>query len=500
MAIPILPFRSWLLLGCLSGALQAQVVRDEASPDLEAGLVARLDTTFRKHDDGDVTKSQARRLVVPAAEWRDFSVSLHFFSDSAQHADPVSLLRGSGWSLTITNQKEVRLEIESPAGTPLVLTAPLLLNRPSVPEQHHLAFSVRRDPRQALTGLWVDGVELAAGALPPGRLAVPADGLVAGDDSLRGALFEVRVYDRALSRPEILELGQWRPESDQTRPKTLYSFELAKDEVLAVLGGTEAVAVVEEGTLETLLLSSHAEHKPRLRSLAWEADTVFRQDRPLNFGDLPLQLRRCGATAVLLMFGRQECLERGAAGVAEFETAYDRLLSQVQTVTPRLIVAEAAPFEAKPKPLPDLSARNADLALYNAALRRLAEKHGAYYASSGEGWNHARPQPLTRDGVNLTETGAREVGLRVLTATSRTDLSELEPLRTAVRAKNRLWHQYWRPDNWAFLHGDRTAQPSSRDHLNPQLRWFPAELERYQKLIADKENELWKLAEERKVP
>jgi hypothetical protein len=237
-------FRSWLLLGCLCGALQAQVVRDVASPDLEAGLLSRLDTTFRKHDDGDVTKSQARRLVVPATELRDFSASLHFFSDSAQHADPVPLLRGSGWSLTITGKTEVRLEIESPAGAPLVLTAPLLANRPSVPKQHHLAFSVRRDPRQALTGLWVDGVEHAAGLLPPGRLELPADGLVAGDDSLRGVLFDVRVYDRALSRPEILGLGQWRPEADQARPKTLYSFELANNEVLAVLGGTEAVAVV----------------------------------------------------------------------------------------------------------------------------------------------------------------------------------------------------------------------------------------------------------------
>jgi hypothetical protein len=28
----------------------------------------------------------------------------------------------------------------------------------------------------------------------------------------------------------------------------------------------------------------------------------------------------------------------------------------------------------------------------------------------------------------------------------------------AVRVKNRLWHDYWRPTNWAFLHGDRTQQ------------------------------------------
>ncbi|HEY1049368.1 MAG TPA: hypothetical protein VGE39_06425, partial [Prosthecobacter sp.] len=56
------------------------------------------------------------------------------------------------------------------------------------------------------------------------------------------------------------------------------------------------------------------------------------------------------------------------------------------------------------------------------------------------------------------------------------------------------WHRYWRPANWAFLHGDRTAQPSSRDHVDPTQRWFPSELEKYPPLIQAKEDELWKLA------
>ena len=38
----------------------------------------------------------------------------------------------------------------------------------------------------------------------------------------------------------------------------------------------------------------------------------------------------------------------------------------------------------------------------------------------------------------------------------------LHALRQLLIAKNRLWFDYWRPQNWAFLAGDRTAQPSSR--------------------------------------
>jgi len=63
-----------------------------------------------------------------------------------------------------------------------------------------------------------------------------------------------------------------------------------------------------------------------------------------------------------------------------------------------------------------------------------------------------------------------------------------------IIAKNRLWFDYWRPQNWAFLAGDRTAQPSSRDHLDPSKRWFPPEREAFLPLIEAKEKEIDALA------
>lgn len=490
MAKPILPFRSWLLLGCLSGALQAQVVRDEASPDPQLQQIAAWPGPWQL---AAATESLELPATAPRA-LQDLALAFDLTLERAPAGDaPVDVLTLVGAeghpALTLALKPEGALQVRLPDQPEWLTSAPLPLGRSTT-----VVLNLRRDPRQAVSGLWIDGIEQASANLKPGKLSLADRPLVLHAAPLR--LANLRLHAGALSRPQILQLGLGAPPAKRTpfagRP------ELQPGEAIAVLGGNEAVAVVEEGTLEARLVHQFAVQQPRLRSLAWEADTVFRQDRPLHFGDLPLQLRRCGATAVLLMFGRQECLERGAAGVAEFEAAYDRLLGQVKAVTPRLIVAEAAPFEAKPKPLPDLSACNADLALYNAALRRLAEKHGALFLGLGTNWQPAAP--LTRDGVNLTEAGAGELAQRLLTQAGVREAGGLEALRAAVRAKNRLWHQYWRPDNWAFLHGDRTAQPSSRDHLNPQLRWFPAELERYQKLIADKENELWKLAEERKVP
>ena len=69
-----------------------------------------------------------------------------------------------------------------------------------------------------------------------------------------------------------------------------------------------------------------------------------------------------------------------------------------------------------------------------------------------------------------------------------------EKVRQAVIAKNRLWFNYWRPQNWAFLNGDRTEQPSSRDHRDPKKRWFPEEMEKFLPMIEAKEREIWEEA------
>jgi hypothetical protein len=72
--------------------------------------------------------------------------------------------------------------------------------------------------------------------------------------------------------------------------------------------------------------------------------------------------------------------------------------------------------------------------------------------------------------------------------------SGIEDLRLLIVAKNKLWFDYWRPENWAFLFGDRTNQPSSRDWRDPSKRWFPAEREEFIPLVEAKEKEIDALA------
>ena len=87
-------------------------------------------------------------------------------------------------------------------------------------------------------------------------------------------------------------------------------------------------------------------------------------------------------------------------------------------------------------------------------------------------------------------------GLSVNSSTGALQPDSVERLRELIQEKNRLWFYYWRPMNWAFLRGDRTEQPSSRDHRDPNIRWFPAEMEKFPPLIEVKEREIARVAAE----
>ena len=95
---------------------------------------------------------------------------------------------------------------------------------------------------------------------------------------------------------------------------------------------------------------------------------------------------------------------------------------------------------------------------------------------------------------NSLSAEAREAYRVLGSGLDRPNNPELHQLLDLIIAKNRLWFDYWRVQNWAFLAGDRTNQPSSRDHLDPAKRWFPEERERFLPLIEAKEREIDALA------
>ena len=491
--------------------LGAQVHEAEPPLDLDRGLVLEQDM---KHG---VAGFSAPAWLKTNVGQNTFAISLFTtFGGPLQETTIVSQWHeAQGWRLVVTADGAVKFEgrTESKKDPILVSTAPGVI---APDTQHHLVLNVLRDATKPNAGIWVDGVELASGVVPPVDLN-PLQRFLKEPQllAMHVSTTHFRLYHRDLTRSEILAL--YLSATALEGPAPLHAelpaagprYTPDPNETLAVIGGTEAVCVLESGDLEAMLLEAYPLTRFHFRNLAWEGDTVFRQDRPMNFGDLSQQLWRVNAGTVFVMLGRQECLERGAEGLGAFKSAFAMTLDMVQKRTPNVVVVGPLPFESASPPLPDHSPLNAVLKDYSQAMSDEAAKRKMLFCDVFTQVTREGLKGLTRDGVQLQPLGAS-----VVARLCRRELLSLKPgserdsenpnarLIAALNTKNRLWHNYWRPTNWAFLHGDRTQQPSSRDPVNPQLRFFPAEQEKYLPLIQEAEETAYKILDElpKKLP
>jgi hypothetical protein len=283
---------------------------------------------------------------------------------------------------------------------------------------------------------------------------------------------------------------------------------LKTNDVVAFVGGEDVSAMQQYGYVEALLAREIAAKNLRFRNLGWEGDTVFEQRRELNFPSWEQTLAKIGATVIVAQYGQAESL-RGQGALPHFLESAEKMFTRLAAVGRHLIVIAPAPFERPPATLPDLTSNNVVLIEYARALESLCRRRGWTFVEWPPAVRH-RSQPLTRDGLHLNAAGhwrlaqqlagrlAESTALRVFAhdpRSGRVSTPAIEHLRQAIIAKNQLWFDYWRPQNWAFLAGDRTEQPSSRDHRNPKVRWFPDEMEQFLPLIEAKEREVKALAE-----
>ena len=172
-------------------------------------------------------------------------------------------------------------------------------------------------------------------------------------------------------------------------------------------------------------------------------------------------------------FGRGE-VSSGAKARGVFIAAYEKLCDELTKQTPRIVLVTPASFE-KPErgTIPDLSARNEELEKYAQAISELAKRKGYRCLNVFE---ELKTTPASRSPAAVAKAMAQQLGLRTFEhdADGRWKMPGMETLRQAVIAKNRLWFDYWRPMNWAFLGGDRTFTQSSRDPNDLKISDFPA--------------------------
>ncbi|MGB0578565.1 MAG: family 16 glycoside hydrolase [Limisphaerales bacterium] len=267
-------------------------------------------------------------------------------------------------------------------------------------------------------------------------------------------------------------------------------FAIDRPQTIAIFGGSNAAECQRHGWLELRLISAFPKHRVRLRNLAWPTDTVFQQTRPRNFfgQSKPDYGEKDGREQIsidvaVLWFGQMESLQ-GEQGIDDFTKAYEQLIEQVSAYTKRIILVSPAPFDDPLSLGFDLKKRNGNLQRYADAIRRLADQHRLPLVKL--------PPSSTRDGTALSEAGHKQVAKAF--ARQLGFARKLPPftnyLRDTIREKNVIWSRYWLPSNWAFLYGNRQTQPSSRDHRDKSKRWFPKELEEFQKRAEELEQQI----------
>jgi hypothetical protein len=282
-----------------------------------------------------------------------------------------------------------------------------------------------------------------------------------------------------------------------------------KNDVIALVGGEDMVVASEYGYLELLLTRALPDYHLRFRNLAKEGDTVYEQPRDLNFPTWEESLDKIGATVVICQFGQMESLD-GKEKIPEFTAAYKKLLERFSNGGKRRILVLSPYYFSQSTSLnPEdterlhqaefLKSHDESASLYAHAIEQITRELNLRCVDNLDlGMDDA---VLQRDGIHLTEIGHQAMifgtmlQLQLRMQTEKETPENTAQLLKLIVAKNKLWFNYWRVENWAFLFGDRTNQPSSRDHLDPSKRWFPAEREEFLPLIEAKEKEIDALAE-----
>lgn len=349
----------------------------------------------------------------------------------------------------------------------------------------------------------VDYTEREPGIAMKGNIALQIHGKCKAEIAFRNIVIE-ELPDALVPGPKEIQSRFGEPDSATTVmvPFKDGKFEVSANEVIVMTGQTNLVREQKSGELEAVLTHALADKQPRFRSMAWEGDTVYEQWRDLNFGDWKSQLDATGAGMVMAQFGQVEAFD-GKARLAEFASAYHRLLDQFRGRTPRLVLISPMPF-AKPvaSHAPDLTKRNEDVAAYANAVREVAKQRGAIFVDlftplSKRGKDEPR---LTDNGLHLNEEGLRVVA-RLIAAqlgVSASEADDLTAMKEAIVEKNRLWFDCWRPANWSFVYGDRVTQMFGKPSVDaPSLR---ESFESHKPLIAKMDARIHALAKGRVEP
>ncbi|MEK0446114.1 MAG: hypothetical protein RLZZ399_1435 [Verrucomicrobiota bacterium] len=192
--------------------------------------------------------------------------------------------------------------------------------------------------------------------------------------------------------------------------------EFANGDTVLFYGNSLVERLCEHGEMEAWVQLAHPDKRLHFRSLAWTGDEAGYRLRPEGYVEhLKNLLEKWPARVVVTGFGMNESFA-GAEGLAEFESQLGFFLKELQRLHPGaqrvLLTPTAVDARVCPQGV-DAAKRNADLALYAAAVRRVAQLHSVRVFDLFEHSLSAyaeSPEPLTSNGLHLNDAGNRWVG------------------------------------------------------------------------------------------
>ena len=298
---------------------------------------------------------------------------------------------------------------------------------------------------------------------------------------------------------------------------------------VVLIGNALAERMQHVGHFETLLHSRFPEHKLYVRNLGWSGDEVTlvpesvtplenSADRiGLKDGKAPLRPRSKDfldhghtladhqADVVLAFFGFNESF-RGERGLPQFESDLASFVQAVKEAKPNgqsmpriVLVSPIAQENVGQRELTDGAANNQNLALYTAAMKKVAAAESVTFVDlfvPSQLLMQEAKEKLTINGVHLNEHGdkliAQVLDISLFGPRPSANERDLEKLRAEVNEKNRQFFFDHRAVNGFYIYGGRKAPFGIVN--------FPAEFAKLRKMIANRDQRVWEVAQGKEVP
>ncbi|MGI9239342.1 MAG: PVC-type heme-binding CxxCH protein, partial [Verrucomicrobiales bacterium] len=205
-------------------------------------------------------------------------------------------------------------------------------------------------------------------------------------------------------------------------------------------------------------------------------------------------LERLRADAIIAFFGYSESF-RGAAGLDAFSAELGGFIEHTRAQkyngesAPQLVLVSPIAFEnlSALHGTPDGVVENANLALYTAAMEKVALKYEIPFVNlfaPSQRWYDNQAEPLTRDGSTLTEAGYALLAPMLANALFGGDgEAPDQALLAAVEEKNWMWHYYYKIPNGVHVYG-RRHRPFGPVN-------YPAELRKLAQMTVNRDQQIW---------